>query len=275
MILKQRFHTVLLIASIAVASVAALEYLFLDELLVPAFVGSALLLLLSWAARTWTRPVAGVSIFLSFALPLGALIGFLRGELVLAIPIFDFLLFSWVFANAVHTLRSEGAVPKKMGLVFRSARTAGLMAVAAIVLLAAAYPFRADPIAMLPGKQFSGEEKAYPADWAFAQESLTLKIETNPDDPHSVTTLHFIIDDKLHIPAQNGHTKEWASIVVADPRVRIKIGDDIFPAQATLVSKDAGEMIRPLAVERFRQAGREFPEELLPDMWLFEISPRG
>ena len=275
MILKQRFHTVLLIAAIAVASVAALEYVFLDELLVPAFVGSALLLLLSRAARTWTRPVAGVSIFLSFALPLGALIGFLRGELVLAIPIFDFLLFSWVFANAVQTLRSAGAAPKMRGPVLRIARTAGLMAVAAIVLLAAAYPFRADPIAMLPGKQLSGEEKAYPADWAFAQESLTLKIETNPDDPHSVTTLHFIIDGKLHIPAQNGPTKEWASIVVADPRVRIKIGDDIFPANATLVSQDAGEMIRPHLVERFRQAGSEFPEQLLPDMWLFEISPRG
>ena len=274
MILKQRFHTVLLIAAIAVAFAAALEYVFLDELLVPSFVGSALLLLLSWAARTWTRPVAGVSIFLSFAVPLGALIGFLRGELVLAVPIFDFLLFSWVFANAVHTLRAEGAVPKHRGPVLRSAKTSGLMAIAAIVLFAAAYPFRTDPIAMLSGKQLSGEEKAYPADWAFALEHMLLKLESNPDDPHSVTTTHFVIDGKLHIPAQKGHTKEWPGIVVADPRVRIKIGNDIYPAKASLVSKNAGELIRPHLVERIKQAGRDIPEQLPPDVWLFEISPR-
>ena len=274
MILKQRFHTVLFIAAVVVAAGAALEYLFLDELLAPPIVGSALLLLLSWASRKWLRLVAGVSIFLSIALPLGALIGYLRGQLVLAVPVLDFLLFSWVFANAVHALRSDGAKPKAGSRAQGVARTLGLMLVAAAVLIAAAYPFRRDPIAIVSGKQLVGEEKAYPADWAFASEHMFVKVESNPDDPHSVTTMYLIIDDKLHIPAQKGHTKQWPSNVIADPRVRIKIGDDIYPAKATLVSKDAGEWLRPFAMERFRQLGREMPEQLPPDVWLFEISPR-
>ena len=274
MILNQRFHTVLLIAAVIVAVGAALEYLFLDELPAAPFVGSALLLLLSWASRKRLRPVAGVSIFLSIALPLGALIGYLRGQLVLAVPILDFLLFSWVFSNAVHALRSDGAVPNEGNRAMRVARTLGLMLVAAAVLIAAAYPLRRDPIAIVSGKQLTGEEKAYPADWAFAGEHMFVKVESNPDDPHSVTTMYLIIDDKLHIPAQKGHTKRWPGNVIADPRVRIKIGDDIYPAKATLVSKDAGERLRPFAMERFRQMGREMPAQLPPDVWLFEISPR-
>ena len=274
MILHRRFHTVLLTAAVVIAAVATLEYLLLGELLVPPFVASALLLLLSRAAQKRLRLVAGVSVFLSVALPLGALIGYLRGELVLAVPILDFLLFSWVFANAVHALRPDGAVSKEIGRVWRVSRAVGLMAVAAILLFAAAYPFRADPIAMLSGKQLSGEEKAYPADWAFAREHMLVKVESNPDDPHSVTTTHVIVDGKLHIPAQKGHTKEWPGIVAADPRVRIKIGEDIYPAKATLVSKDAGEWLKPHLIERLRQMGQEAPEQLPPDVWLFEISPR-
>ena len=274
MILNQRFHTVLFMAAVVVAVAVAFEYLILGELLAPPIVGSALLLLLSWASRKWLRLVAGVSIFLSVALPLGALIGYLRGQLVLAVPVLDFLLFSWVFANAVHALRSDGAVPKEGSRAKRVFGTIGLMLVAAAVLIAVAFPFRRDPIAMLSGKQLSGEEKAYPADWAFANEYMLVKVESNPDDPHSVTTTHLIINDKLHIPAQKGHTKQWPGNVIADPRVRIKIGNDVYPAKATLVSKDAGEQVRPFAMERFRQMGREMPEQLPPDVWLFEISPR-
>ena len=93
------------------------------------------------------------------------------------------------------------------------------------VLLGIAYVVRTDPIMMLPGKKLSGKELAYPESWAFTEEHLTIKVETNPEDPHSVTTLCFVRDGKLTIPAMEGHTKRWPRYAEQDQRVRIKVGD--------------------------------------------------
>jgi hypothetical protein len=43
---------------------------------------------------------------LAVLIPIGALFGYLLGELVVAVPIFDALVFAWVFWNALHTLRT-------------------------------------------------------------------------------------------------------------------------------------------------------------------------
>ena len=152
----------------------------------------------------------------------------------------------------------------------------GQLILVIVVLIAIAYPFRRDPIAIIPGKQLSGEEKAYPADWTFTNDHMLVKVESRPEDPYSVTTLCFLIDGKLHIPAQKGSTKQWPQHVLADSRVRIKVGDTIYPAKATLVSKDAVEMIMEHAMVKLAAMGREKPaaEDLPKDVWLFEISQR-
>ena len=93
----------------------------------------------------------------------------------------------------------------------------GQLILVVAVLIAIAYPFRRDPIAMIPGKQLSGEEKAYPADWEFTNDHMLVKVESRPEDPYSVTTICFLIDGNLHIPAQKGSTKKWPENVVADP----------------------------------------------------------
>ena len=65
---------------------------------------------------------------------------------------------------------------------------------------------------MVSGKELSGHELPYPENWEFTNKFQTIKVETNPLDPHSVTTLCFIREGRLIIPSQDGHTKIWPNL---------------------------------------------------------------
>ena len=155
------------------------------------------------------------------------------------------------------------------------AKYIGLPALALVLIAGITYAFRTDPIMMLSGKRLSGEEIAYPEDWLFTNEYPTIKVETNPENPHSVTTLCFIREGTLIIPAQEGHTKKWPQYVLEDNRVRIKVGDNIYPARLSLVEKDAKiKEIGPFIAIKFPDRAPPKPGEGPKNIWLFEISPR-
>ena len=149
----------------------------------------------------------------------------------------------------------------------------GLLSLA--VLLGGAYLLRTDPILMLPGKQLSGEEHAYPESWAFTDKHTAIKVETNPEEPHSVTTLCFIRDGKLTIPAMDGHTKRWPRYAEHDQRVRIKVGDQVYRAKLTLVTKNAKPFeIGPYLAPKMKDSPLPDPDELPQNIWLFEVARR-
>ena len=155
------------------------------------------------------------------------------------------------------------------------AKYIGLPVLALVLILGMAYAFRTDPIMMLSGKSLSGEELAYPEDWLFTNEYPTIKVETNPENPHSVTTLCFIREGTLIIPAQEGHTKKWPQYVLEDNRVRIKVGDNIYPARLSLVEKDAKiKEIGPFIAIKFPDRTPPKPSEEPKNIWLFEVSRR-
>lgn len=145
-----------------------------------------------------------------------------------------------------------------------------------IVLLVAAlgYPFRRDPIGPLAGKQLSGSEAPYPDSWSVCDDHQTIAVETRPEDPHSVTTVCFVHGGELIIPAMNGSGKEWPAIVAADPRVRIKIGDAVYRAQATRAMDLTIEDVIESAARKYPQFRDRDPSEAPPDVWLFRIGPR-
>ena len=148
----------------------------------------------------------------------------------------------------------------------------GVLAVV-IVLGAIAYPLRRDPIAMLAGKELTGTEAAYPSDWTFSDEVNLCAVEVRPDDPHSVTTICFVHDGVLHVPAQSGSDKAWTGMVLDDPRVRVKVGDTIYPARAVrVVLDDLAPIIASAAAKYSQMADRA--AEPPPDVWLFRIEPR-
>ena len=151
----------------------------------------------------------------------------------------------------------------------------GLSFLVLVLFLGIAYIFRTDPVMIISGKYLSGEELTYPENWLFTNEYQTIKVETNPGNPHSVTTVCFIRDGKLIIPSQEGHTKKWTQNVLEDNRIRIKVGDNIYPVRLSLIEKDANikEIGQYLAV-KFPDRAPPKPDEEPKNIWLFEVSPR-
>ncbi|MEM7281428.1 MAG: hypothetical protein AAF438_07350 [Pseudomonadota bacterium] len=83
------------------------EYFVLKELLIPPLVIVAVLFALSFAYSKWPKTVTGITIVMCILVPIAAINGYLRGQLVLLVPIFDVVIFSWLLWTAVQSLRSN------------------------------------------------------------------------------------------------------------------------------------------------------------------------
>ena len=143
-----------------------------------------------------------------------------------------------------------------------------LVTAAAVGLL-----FRSDPIGPVPGKGLSGEAVPFPGDWSACSDHQYIAIETRPDDPHSVTTICFLCQGELIIPASDGGDKDWPAHVVADPRVRIKMGDSIYLGAAARIADPIVEDVAACANSKYPGFADLGPEELV-DMWFFRVSQR-
>ncbi len=153
-------------------------------------------------------------------------------------------------------------------------KSLGIVLLVIAVLGTFAYPFRTDPIAMISGKRLTGQEFPYPSDWSFTNEHQTIAVETKSDNPHSVTTLCFIHNGELHIPSETGSKKTWAQNVVADPRIRIKIGDKIYLARAERVTDIDLDAVRSSIVRKFPEFANQDPETTPEEVWFFKVSKR-
>jgi hypothetical protein len=146
---------------------------------------------------------------------------------------------------------------------------------AALVLVALGIlAVRTDPIGPLAGTRLSGEEVPYPEDWSFTDDAFTIAVESRPEEPHSVTTLCFVHDGALHVPALRGSSKDWPTFVLEDPRVRLKIGDRVFVARATRVEPDDPAPYFAAAAAKYEAMAERDPDDIAEDLWLFRIDPR-
>ena len=141
-----------------------------------------------------------------------------------------------------------------------------------LVVAAGAYVFRTDPIFMVSGKRLSGEELPYPADWSACNDHQTVAVETRVDDPHSVTTICFVHDGALVIPAMNGSEKEWPGARGPRPRVRVKIGDHVYPARAERMTGVTLDDLLPSVAAKYPQIVEADPADRPRDVWLFRMS---
>ena len=158
--------------------------------------------------------------------------------------------------------------------MIKIAKYAGVTLLVIALVLSVAYQFRTDPIAMLAGKRVSGEEQPYPNDWLFTHEHMTVAVESRSDDPHSVTTICIVHNGTLYIPAQSGSTKKWPQYVLGDSRVRIKIGDKVYPVKATRELDLSIEEVVSSGAAKYPQLAEIEPEDRPKDVWLFRISQR-
>ena len=126
----------------------------------------------------------------------------------------------------------------------------GGVIVGVIVLLLILRVTGFNPGATAPGLWIRGEVTPQPADWSFAEKvgGLT-QVQTRqwfmPMIAHSVTTSRFVHDGKLYLasgyPAgiKLPDGRHWNRNVLADPHVRIKIGDRLYDGVLVYVSDPA------------------------------------
>lgn len=152
----------------------------------------------------------------------------------------------------------------------------GIVLVGLVLVAGIAYLLRTDPIGPIAGKRLSGEEVAEQVgSWAFTDAHGLIAVESRPEDPHSVTTICFTHEGALYVPARDGAEKDWPQYVLADPRVRLKIGDRIYRGHATRVDTEMDRepllaSLREKYAEMLAQAD-EPPD--LSSVWLFRIDP--
>ena len=148
----------------------------------------------------------------------------------------------------------------------------GIVAVGLVAVAALAYATRSNPVAMIAGRQLTGELVLEPvSDWSFTDEHQLIAVETRPAMPHSVTTVCFTHEGVLYVPANRAAEKSWPHFAISDPRIRLKVGDKIYPARATRV-QDA-ELQPKLIAAATEKYDFELPQEpgALDDVWVFRI----
>ena len=91
------------------------------------------------------------------------------------------------------------------------------------------------PFLIIPGGELSGEVVSERVeDWSFATDHF-VDLETRPEDPYSVELNYFVKQGKLYIDPAEG--RAWLEHIRADPRVRVRFGNRIYPVEAVLVGR--------------------------------------
>lgn len=135
------------------------------------------------------------------------------------------------------------------------------------------------PCGPISGGEISGEPVTEQVtDWTFTNDYSTIQVETRPEDPYSVTTWCFTDGPNLYVPSRGAARKPWVKNVTADPRVRLRIGDDIYSGRAVRITDEEKRMRSAyLLTQKYLLASwgidPDKPEEY-EDTWFFRIDPR-
>jgi hypothetical protein len=135
------------------------------------------------------------------------------------------------------------------------------------------------PCGPITGGEISGEPVTEQiTDWIFTDDHSTIQVETRPEDPYSVTTWCFSDGPNLYLPSRGAARKQWVQNVLADPNVRLRIGDKIYSGRAVRITDD--EERKRLAhwlTRKYLLASwgmdPDKPEEY-EDTWFFRVDPR-
>jgi len=98
----------------------------------------------------------------------------------------------------------------------------------------------ATPVFTIPGGRLGGPVvTAAVDDWGFTRDVETIQLETRPDDPYSVNVWCAGKGPALWVAA-GSESNTWARNLVADPRARVRVGEErVYELQAVRVTDPA------------------------------------
>ncbi len=105
-----------------------------------------------------------------------------------------------------------------------------------------------EPFIVFAGGELSGETATPPEDWSELRDEETFQLETRPDDPYSVNIWAVGIGDDAYIGTGPDGTN-WTEHLAADPRVKLRVGETLYPLLARPVTDRAPRGRPPLRRE--------------------------
>lgn len=115
-----------------------------------------------------------------------------------------------------------------------------LRSVLAVLFAALSAPALAcGPLVMIPGGKLSGTVKPVPSDWSFTSEIDVVQLETRPENPYSVNVWGVGLGPNFYVMSGEVAKSSWAQNIAANPKVRLRIGDDLYELRAERVEDDA------------------------------------
>ena len=101
-----------------------------------------------------------------------------------------------------------------------------------------------EPLYTIPGGELAGPQAAAPVEWS--QVPDTIQLETRPGDPYSINIWGVAVGDDLYV-ATGPEGANWTPYIEADPTVRVRLDEEVYPLRAILVD-DADEQARVTTV---------------------------
>ena len=129
-----------------------------------------------------------------------------------------------------------------------------------------------EPTFVFAGGELSGTERPMPADWGFTKDFDTVQIETRPNDPYSVNVWGVSVSQSFYVAASDAGDAEWAQAIEAEPQVRLRVGDQIFPLLAKR-TEDLQELadVTDAYIDKY---GGERERSFIRHAWVFRLEPR-
>lgn len=146
-----------------------------------------------------------------------------------------------------------------------------------VLLILALLVFRVtglNPHERIPGLWLSGDVVTAPvADWSFATNVQTVKVQTNSPFllPHSVTTWCIVYNNQLYLATSGAAVRSWPRNVARDPHVRLKINNQLYDRTLTVVT-DPAETEAVLET-RAKKYAQKYPPPAGVNFTVYHVTP--
>ena len=129
-----------------------------------------------------------------------------------------------------------------------------------------------EPTFVFAGGELGGTERTMPSDWGFTEDFGTVQIETRPADPYSVNVWGVGVDRNFYVAASDASEATWAQAIKAEPRVRLRVGNDIYALLAERT--DDPQELAGVIDAYIDKYGGERDRSFIRHAWVFRLGPR-